>query len=324
MSLPITGGALVAQGYWMPYSCARAICLTFAYDIRWALTPIFGPSFIRECLERHHRNFACFKIDPEIIRCAEMSVAATQNAMQVQQEIPRSVPDEHHHYTQQTTQARPVFKTGSPFDSESDISRVSNPYGLATDSALNSPAISPRSTALESSGWTAVNQRANFDRNTPPSAPPNTRVSSLDNTLLTDSPHTPWHSAQASGVVASTSSVKRARRSSTSNYDDGYSDNTSTSSSESSSESEVVTGNSYTKPTLRGIRHQQKAHGGSPYTAASRSETPPLKKSKKYTAEDFRAARLLLELSQDPGSSISEGSGMYGGGKGKGKGRSKW
>ncbi|KAF2725764.1 DNA-binding domain of Mlu1-box binding protein MBP1, partial [Polychaeton citri CBS 116435] len=63
LSYSITGGALAAQGYWMPYQCARAICLTFCHPIRWALTPVFGPTFIKECLPQVHADFAKFKID---------------------------------------------------------------------------------------------------------------------------------------------------------------------------------------------------------------------------------------------------------------------
>ncbi|KAI9823499.1 MAG: hypothetical protein M1819_001342 [Sarea resinae] len=55
----ITGGALAAQdkqlmretnqGYWMPYDAAKAVAATFCYNIRWALTPLFGPDFLNLC-----------------------------------------------------------------------------------------------------------------------------------------------------------------------------------------------------------------------------------------------------------------------------------
>ncbi|UKZ85214.1 uncharacterized protein TrAFT101_001083 [Trichoderma asperellum] len=49
ISPSITGGAVSAQGYWMPYRCAKAICATFCHSIAGALIPLFGPSFPSEC-----------------------------------------------------------------------------------------------------------------------------------------------------------------------------------------------------------------------------------------------------------------------------------
>lgn len=70
LSHSVTGGAVGAQGYWTPYACARALCLTFCYPIRWALTPIFGPSFVQECLLPNDPGFGKFKIDPQLIEDA--------------------------------------------------------------------------------------------------------------------------------------------------------------------------------------------------------------------------------------------------------------
>ncbi|KAG9189040.1 hypothetical protein G6011_05908 [Alternaria panax] len=68
ISYSITGGALVCQGYWMPYHAARAIAATFCYDIRWALTPVFGNDFPSTCLHPADPGFAKFLIDPAIVR----------------------------------------------------------------------------------------------------------------------------------------------------------------------------------------------------------------------------------------------------------------
>ncbi|KAF1911153.1 hypothetical protein BDU57DRAFT_533706 [Ampelomyces quisqualis] len=71
ISYSITGGALVCQGYWMPYQAARAIAATFCYEIRWALTPVFGNDFPSMCLTPKDPSFAKFLIDPAIVRyCA--------------------------------------------------------------------------------------------------------------------------------------------------------------------------------------------------------------------------------------------------------------
>jgi hypothetical protein len=83
----ITGGALAAQGkyhmpfvictllreipgYWMPYSCARAVCATFCSHISGALIPIFGPSFPLLCIPKNDESYGQMVIDPSIIAVA--------------------------------------------------------------------------------------------------------------------------------------------------------------------------------------------------------------------------------------------------------------
>ncbi|KIW24076.1 uncharacterized protein PV07_09811 [Cladophialophora immunda] len=67
----ITGGALVAQGYWIPYDAAKAMAATFCWHIRYALTPVFGKAFPELCLPPDSENFGSMQIDPEITkRCA--------------------------------------------------------------------------------------------------------------------------------------------------------------------------------------------------------------------------------------------------------------
>ncbi|KAJ5743791.1 apses transcription factor Xbp1 [Penicillium manginii] len=39
----ITGGAIAAQGYWMPFEAARALAIRFCHPIRYALTPHIRP-----------------------------------------------------------------------------------------------------------------------------------------------------------------------------------------------------------------------------------------------------------------------------------------
>ncbi|KAK5138639.1 hypothetical protein LTR04_004324, partial [Oleoguttula sp. CCFEE 6159] len=68
LSHSITGGALAAQGYWMPYDCARAVCATFCAPIRWALTPLFGVDFLKDCMVEEDPAFGRFKIDSQIVR----------------------------------------------------------------------------------------------------------------------------------------------------------------------------------------------------------------------------------------------------------------
>ncbi|EEA25286.1 hypothetical protein TMatcc_006490 [Talaromyces marneffei ATCC 18224] len=66
----ITGGALAAQGYWMPFETAKAVAATFCYNIRFALTPLFGIDFLSQCIQPHDRAFGKMTIDSEIIKRA--------------------------------------------------------------------------------------------------------------------------------------------------------------------------------------------------------------------------------------------------------------
>ncbi|KAI6351908.1 hypothetical protein MCOR25_009686 [Pyricularia grisea] len=63
----ITGGSITAQGYWMPFACARAVCATFCHPIAGALIPIFGPQFPADCIPPESPNFGRMVIDREII-----------------------------------------------------------------------------------------------------------------------------------------------------------------------------------------------------------------------------------------------------------------
>ncbi|KKA28433.1 hypothetical protein TD95_003047, partial [Thielaviopsis punctulata] len=66
----ITGGTILAQGYWMPYECARAVCATFCYEIAGALVPIFGPQFPQECVHRDSNDYGNMTISAHIIHKA--------------------------------------------------------------------------------------------------------------------------------------------------------------------------------------------------------------------------------------------------------------
>jgi hypothetical protein len=46
----------------MPYQAAKEIAATFCYDIRWALTPVFGNDFPDSCLHPNEPGFAKFFI----------------------------------------------------------------------------------------------------------------------------------------------------------------------------------------------------------------------------------------------------------------------
>ncbi|KAK2018168.1 apses transcription factor Xbp1 [Colletotrichum eremochloae] len=81
----ITGGAIAAQGYWMPYECAKAVCATFCYNIAGALIPIFGPSFPSLCIPPGSPDYQRMVIDHRIvkdaIRDADLSRKVQQHAL---------------------------------------------------------------------------------------------------------------------------------------------------------------------------------------------------------------------------------------------------
>ncbi|KAK0645656.1 hypothetical protein B0T16DRAFT_457665 [Cercophora newfieldiana] len=62
----ITGGSIKAQGYWMPYHCAKAVCATFCHHIAGALIPLFGPDFPSLCVPRDSPRYGHMVIDPAI------------------------------------------------------------------------------------------------------------------------------------------------------------------------------------------------------------------------------------------------------------------
>ncbi|KAK4185090.1 hypothetical protein QBC35DRAFT_390262 [Podospora australis] len=71
----ITGGSITAQGYWMPYYCAKAVCATFCHQIAGALIPIFGPDFPSECIPEGAPGYKRMIIDPEIVARARREAA---------------------------------------------------------------------------------------------------------------------------------------------------------------------------------------------------------------------------------------------------------
>ncbi|KAL5355065.1 hypothetical protein BJX96DRAFT_170315 [Aspergillus floccosus] len=72
ISHSITGGAIVAQGYWIPFEAAKAVAATFCWRIRHVLTPIFGLDFPSQCIhpQDRTRRFGQMLIDPAIVKTA--------------------------------------------------------------------------------------------------------------------------------------------------------------------------------------------------------------------------------------------------------------
>ncbi|KAK4540472.1 hypothetical protein LTR36_009218 [Oleoguttula mirabilis] len=319
LSHSITGGALAAQGYWMPYACARAICLTFCYPIRWALTPIFGPSFIKECLRPEHAGYCRFKISSEVVRCAQLEAEGLRSGPNSRsgspvsdhdgytvgaQEIPRSVPPPSGTPLKllRPRKEPPRFKLGSPFESDSDASDRRYTHANA---AFESPELSPKTTRdIASPGWTSINRQQH--NVTPPAPPHNTPVGSLSNSLLTE-PHTlPTTSWRALDAAAAASPLvtqmptgahdkhraHKRRISHKAPAEPAYYVRSASSSSSESDDVDIMT------PSPGTTKRQRRED--TPALASSASSTPSQLKSgrtTKYTATDARAAQWLLNLS---------------------------
>lgn len=138
----------------MPYHAARAVAATFCWDIRWALTPVFGNDFPNGCRRPNDPSFANFKIDPEVVRfcVAETEKFKTQGSSYCI-------------VAEKTALSYEIANTqrGSPsFNIIGSRCRISRPiamnmaydesgYGTDTDRSdmyLMSPEISPRSRLL--------------------------------------------------------------------------------------------------------------------------------------------------------------------------------
>lgn len=152
----ITGGALVAQGYWMPYSAAKAVAATFCHSIRYALTPIFGKDFANICTPPSDANFASFRIDSEIVRrcAAEANRWRLMGAGEARQTpargTPCALPTPRSAYSGSDWSPKPLRPRVAK------VTDVESGYGTDTDQSENYEC-SPR-TIPKSRGWTSVNR----------------------------------------------------------------------------------------------------------------------------------------------------------------------
>ncbi|QPG94794.1 hypothetical protein C2857_006992 [Epichloe festucae Fl1] len=95
----ITGGAVLAQGYWMPFYCARALCATFCHGISGALIPLFGPDFPSDCTLPASPHFGDMMISKQLINEASEKGSkpperqpATSRPASVPMTVPLSMP----------------------------------------------------------------------------------------------------------------------------------------------------------------------------------------------------------------------------------------
>ncbi|KAL2884556.1 Transcriptional repressor XBP1 [Ceratocystis lukuohia] len=177
----ITGGTILAQGYWMPYECAKAICATFCHPIAGALVPLFGPDFPQECVSPDSPEFGHMVIHPEIIvRAAHQAEAFRQQYILTASSRRRSPtanslsPKRGRKAAARITPDSPYFNRGhdSPHttDTEEDglaspavgyAPRIAIPRGGAF-SNVYSPYTPTLSKAPTSNGWTAINSTYSY------------------------------------------------------------------------------------------------------------------------------------------------------------------
>ncbi|KAF2465462.1 uncharacterized protein BDR25DRAFT_239204 [Lindgomyces ingoldianus] len=154
ISHSITGGALAAQGYWMPYKAAKAVAATFCYNIRHALTPVFGKDFLSMCTPPKSPNFGRFLIDPAIIR---ECTADTKKWLIGDDRCFIPTPEKNSSMsTLKEDFACPPQRGKSPRSHRTKHADQESGYGTDTDQSdkyFFSPQVSPRSQA-----WTSVNR----------------------------------------------------------------------------------------------------------------------------------------------------------------------
>ena len=312
----ITGGALAAQGYWVPYTCARAICLTFCYNIRWALTPIFGPSFIRECLPPNHSGYQRFKIDSETVRCATLEAEGWKQSssnVNTPPEIPRSMPYNSAGAADgkelRPRDNRSMFKSGSPFQSGSDTGDEWN-YQGAVRSTVGSPGISPKTSTRDTfkvPTWTSINGSARAGA----FSSSYTQLNPLTKSLLNQPRQfASWRAADPVQSAATTipdrkaslrsqqkrDMLKRPRSPSPEAAGDADYDNDTSDASTSSSEGDDA--DIVVSPKKRAQRTVNTVDTSATPVSQSSSSTPQRGRTVKFTPEDFRAAYLLCTLNR--------------------------
>ncbi|GAB1316636.1 Transcriptional repressor XBP1 [Madurella fahalii] len=218
----ITGGSIKAQGYWMPFACARAVCATFCHKIAGALIPLFGPHFPLECVPEKTAGFGRMVIDPAIVTCAKRDAAMLFRIPRPSLPSPRlshsiSPPPPSHislrmanPYRQESAYSRhPLL---SPYGTDMDVDVHTGPEGYSSRAIY--PALPPLQrptppgapTPIQSpgTGWAAVNRPPLYQhhyRSTPyPPDHPNGELFPATNTNTHTNPNAnmtanPWLSA---------------------------------------------------------------------------------------------------------------------------------
>ncbi|KAE8367471.1 hypothetical protein BDV27DRAFT_154905 [Aspergillus caelatus] len=142
----ITGGAIAAQGYWMPFEAAKAVAATFCWNIRHALTPLFGVDFPYLCVPPTNASqYGHMLIDREIVQKAT-ETAKYYRMLELRAPVVTSLRPIFH--PPKLHNGEPDRSTSSPERSTPDIY-----HGTPTSPVHNTftPVNTPRSTEAASS-----------------------------------------------------------------------------------------------------------------------------------------------------------------------------
>lgn len=134
----------------MPYQAAKQLAATFCWDVRWALTPVFGNDFPQICRPHQNPSFARFVIDPQIVRfCNAETARFREEGASYQLPLP-SIP------SPVMTPSRPILSSLQRKHSDCSGDSESG-YGSdldRKDAATFSPHISPM---CQPGSFTAIN-----------------------------------------------------------------------------------------------------------------------------------------------------------------------
>ncbi|KEQ71732.1 hypothetical protein M436DRAFT_83333 [Aureobasidium namibiae CBS 147.97] len=323
LSFSITGGAIAAQGYWMPYGCARAVCATFCWNLRWALTPIFGPSFIRDCLPPNHPGFARFTIDPDVVRaCAREAegwradASATHYSLVPSHptsapalSVPRSVPVPL--AEPKRLRARPVrprvdttAHLESPFHSDDESAAIVTGSFATRRTIPDSPSVSPKTLVSPKVHWTSINDSQDNKEGTPTPCVSHEETSKLpsdmQNLLVTPVSTTGF-------TLLSQASVARKRRRSTRSEAMSSSPNTSPTASPATNSGSDGEDPEYVASASEEEEDESEGEGSSSQTRTSKKRKINVPGIGSFQAREVNAAKMLLALHQDDASIGTDG-----------------
>jgi hypothetical protein len=161
----------------MPYQAAKAVAATFCYDIRWALTPVFGNDFPSLCLHPKDPNFAKFLINPTTVQhCTTETNRFRTEGLAYRISSPDVPPPVE---TPKTEMISPPWKPRVLKQRRARPSDIESGYGTDTDQSDKcafSPQVSPRSQ------WTPIN------RSLSPCSPLTTNSSAMSSPTNTQAP----------------------------------------------------------------------------------------------------------------------------------------
>ncbi|KAL5612571.1 uncharacterized protein BROUX77_002727 [Berkeleyomyces rouxiae] len=171
----ITGGTILAQGYWMPYECAKSICATFCHRIAGALVPLFGPQFPQQCVPPDAPEFGHMVINPSIIAKAAQQAEVYRHDYSLISSTrhlspkANSLSPGHSRRVARITPDSPYLGRAidSPYTTETEEDSLASPAG-EYDSKILGPRRSARGNeysscafsfppAPTSNGWTTIN-----------------------------------------------------------------------------------------------------------------------------------------------------------------------